>query len=83
MLIGREEESRLKSNTYPVCRMCYDSDVLCAVHSLFRIQGDDEYVDVENHLLRFLVVALSGLVRNYRLWSDDVVIDVPTWLREQ
>ena len=59
--------------------MCFESDVLCAVHSFFRIQGDEEYVDGEIHLVRFLVVPLSGLVRNYRLWSDDVMTDVPTW----
>ena len=63
--------------------MCSESDVLCAVHSLFRIQGDEESVDDENHLVRFLVVPLSSLLHNYHLWSDDVVTDVATWLREQ
>ena len=80
---SRQGESCLGSNTCPVCRMCLKSNALFAAHSLFHMQGDKEYVDGENHLVCCPVVALSGLVRNYRLWSDNAVMDDPTWLREQ
>ena len=67
----------------PVCRGLFESDVLLAAHSLYHTQPDETYVVGANHLERCRVTALHGLVRDYKMWSDDDVMDIPAWMREQ
>ena len=67
----------------PCCRLIFQSELLLATHRVYHTQADESYVVGANHLLRCPVTALDGLARDYRLSSDDVVRDVPKWMREQ
>ena len=66
----------------PVCRETFRSDVLLAAHSLYHTQAVEVYVENDCRLERCTVSAMNGLVRNYRMLSENVVVDIPAWMRE-
>ena len=79
-----EEPERVVENLVcPSCRCTFVSEVLLAAHSVYHTQREESYVVGANHLVRCPIVAVNGLVRDYKMSSDDVVSAIPTWLREQ
>ena len=67
----------------PVCRASFTNVTLLNAHSLYHTQNAESYVHGNTHLERCAVTALDGLVRDYRMWSDVHVSDIPVWLRAQ
>ena len=57
--------------------------MLFASHSLSHTQPHDAFSRGPNHLRLRPVTAFSGLLRDYELRSDEVVTDIPLWLRAQ
>lgn len=67
----------------PECRANFESAVLLSAHSEYHTQNAENYADGETHLVRCAITSMNGLARDYRLWSDEQVIDIPVWMRAQ
>ena len=67
----------------PICRSTYPREELLAAHSLYHTQAEESFVVGSNHLERCPIVAMSGLARDYKMWSEESVHEIPAWLREQ
>ena len=86
-IVRREENcatiARREEETCPICRSKFPSNLLLSAHSVHHTQYVESYADGTSHLERCSVTAMSGLVRDFKLWSDEEVIDVPRWMRLQ
>ena len=67
----------------PICREMFPNEVLLGAHSIYHTQNVEKYDDGSAHIERCVVTALNGLVRDYKLWSDEEVTDVIQWMRAQ
>ena len=56
---------------------------MLALHSVSHDPTAETYHDNENHIVLRPVTALSGMVRDYELRCDEVVMDVGNWLVSQ
>ena len=79
----RQEPAVVERHVCPCCRAIFRNDVLLAAHSLYHTQVEESYVVGANHLVRLGVTAINGLVRDYKMWSDDDVYNIPSWLHDQ
>lgn len=76
--------TQLPSQICPVCRATFDNCELLATHSLFCHKLHSEnYSDSTSHIQRCALTGMNGLLRDYRLWSENEVTDVVRWLRDQ
>ena len=66
-----------------VCRLTFPNELLLNAHMLFHTQNAEEYVDGVNHLVRNEVTAMTGMARDFRLWSDENVTNIRVWLNER
>lgn len=63
--------------------MSFRNELLLGCHMLYHTQPVEEYHDRTNHLERCGVAALSGLVRDFRLWSDENITNISPWMYDQ
>ena len=66
-----------------ICRLKFKKQVLLDCHMLYHTQSVEEYADGDNHIGRCEVTALSGMVRDYRLWCDERVTNIRPWMNAQ
>ena len=67
----------------PICRLSFSSTLLFSSHSLSHVVPCDEFRNGVNTLRLRPVTAVSGLMRDYELRSEEPVADVGVWLRMQ
>ena len=84
--MGEEEDEEDDADPHlicPVCRAVFVSELLMGAHMIFHTQAAESYVSGVNHLERCVVTAMNGLVRDYKLWCDEIVVNIPAWLMAQ
>ena len=67
----------------PICRSAFVNEVLLGAHSMFHTQPAELYVHGDSRVERCAITAMSGMVRDFKLWSDANVVDIPLWMRAQ
>ena len=78
-----EEEEDNDSLMCILCRHYFGSEALLAAHMVTHDPNGEMYRLGTVHFERCPVVGFNGLVRDYRMWDDERVVDVPRWLSAQ